>query len=128
MTRRALFRLFAAAPIAAVVDPEKLLWTPGKKLISIPRVVPVPWPVMPSPHYLCEWYTRHVLMSLEEKLKFAHLVNREFLDQLKIGDIIAIPIQRTFSTVPTLEMYPLPRVGSAIAIRRPPRYRAFTQS
>jgi hypothetical protein len=25
-----------------VMDPERLLWVPGKKLISIPAVVPVP--------------------------------------------------------------------------------------
>jgi hypothetical protein len=32
MTRRSLFGLLAAAAL----DPERLLWTPGRKLISIP--------------------------------------------------------------------------------------------
>lgn len=36
MTRRALFGLMAAAAL----DPEKLLWVPGKKLISIPKPGP----------------------------------------------------------------------------------------
>ena len=42
MTRRALLGLLAAAAL----DPEKLLWIPGKKLISIPAPAPTPfkWP------------------------------------------------------------------------------------
>jgi hypothetical protein len=41
MTRRSLFAVFAAA----VIDPERLLWVPGKKLISIPK------PVVADPDY-----------------------------------------------------------------------------
>lgn len=37
MTRRGLFQFFTAAAIAA--DPEKLLWVPGQKLISIPTPI-----------------------------------------------------------------------------------------
>jgi hypothetical protein len=114
MTRRALFRLFAAAPLAAVVDPEKLLWTPGAKLISIPAVAPVP--VRVPLHDLCEWYSRHVLMSLEDKLRFAHLLHQNFVDQVKVGDTIAIPIHRPFPGFPMV-----------VTISRPPRYRAFTK-
>jgi hypothetical protein len=54
MTRRSLLRFLAAAPAAiaaaVVADPEKLLWVPGKKLISIPaprvvqRAVPIRTP------------------------------------------------------------------------------------
>ena len=37
MTRRGLLSFFTrAAAVAVVVDPEQLLWVPGKKLISIP--------------------------------------------------------------------------------------------
>lgn len=36
MNRRAFFSTIAAG-LAAAADPERLLWTPGKKLISIPR-------------------------------------------------------------------------------------------
>lgn len=41
MTRRGFFAL---AAVAAAVDPERLLWIPGRKLISIPapRRVPAP--------------------------------------------------------------------------------------
>lgn len=37
MNRRSFLQLFAAAAAGAIADPEKLLWTPGKKLISIPK-------------------------------------------------------------------------------------------
>ena len=37
MTRRALFASLAAA---FVLDPERLLWKPGAKLISVPAPVP----------------------------------------------------------------------------------------
>jgi hypothetical protein len=38
MNRRAFFSLLSAG-VAAAADPERLLWTPGRKLISIPRLV-----------------------------------------------------------------------------------------
>lgn len=36
MNRRAFFATLTAG-LAAAADPERLLWTPGKKLISIPK-------------------------------------------------------------------------------------------
>ena len=36
MTRRGLFGILGAAVAAATLDPDRLLWVPGKKLISIP--------------------------------------------------------------------------------------------
>jgi hypothetical protein len=39
MTRRALFASLAAA---FVLDPERLLWKPGAKLISVPANAPSP--------------------------------------------------------------------------------------
>ena len=38
MTRRALLSMLALA----AVDPERLIWQPGRKLISIPKPAPVP--------------------------------------------------------------------------------------
>lgn len=38
MNRRSFFRAALAAAAVAAVDPERLLWTPGRKLISIPAV------------------------------------------------------------------------------------------
>ena len=39
MNRRAFFSLLAGVAATAALDPEKLLWVPGKKLISIPNPV-----------------------------------------------------------------------------------------
>jgi len=54
MTRRALFSMLALA----AVDPERLVWVPGRKHISIP----VPQPVVPAtivltmhPGAYCRW-------------------------------------------------------------------------
>lgn len=52
MTRRGLFSFIGAAAATATLDPERLLWQPGAKLISIPaptvRVVTL-WPVPVEP-------------------------------------------------------------------------------
>ena len=45
MTRRVLFAVLAGA----VLDPERLLWRPGARLISIPT--PPPPPVI-TPHFI----------------------------------------------------------------------------
>ncbi|MGD0012803.1 MAG: hypothetical protein ABSD56_00025 [Bryobacteraceae bacterium] len=37
MNRRGFFAVLAGVAATAVLDPERLLWVPGKKLISIPR-------------------------------------------------------------------------------------------
>jgi hypothetical protein len=39
--RRGFFGVLAAAIAGATLDPERLLWEPGKKLISIPKPVMV---------------------------------------------------------------------------------------
>lgn len=42
MNRRGFFSTLAATAGILAIDPERALWTPGKKLISIPPVVRVP--------------------------------------------------------------------------------------
>lgn len=39
MNRRGFLGLLGAAAAGIALDPERLLWTPGKKLISIPKPV-----------------------------------------------------------------------------------------
>jgi hypothetical protein len=41
MNRRAFFATLAAG-LAAAADPERLLWTPGKKKIFIPKPISIP--------------------------------------------------------------------------------------
>lgn len=38
MNRRGFLSLFGIGAAVAAIDPERLLWTPGRKLISIPAV------------------------------------------------------------------------------------------
>jgi hypothetical protein len=41
MNRRGFLSALIAAGTAAAIDPEKLLWEPGRKLISIPKPGPM---------------------------------------------------------------------------------------
>ncbi len=41
LNRRGFLSLFGIGPATAVIDPERLIWVPGRKLISIPR--PLVW-------------------------------------------------------------------------------------
>lgn len=46
MTRRALFHFLASA--ASAVDPERLIWVPGQRVISIPSPVIPLFPAFPK--------------------------------------------------------------------------------
>ncbi len=69
MNRRSfLSTLLGGAAVA--LDPERLLWVPGKKLISIPKrgnVILTP-----------EIYARLVLMDLRRDLTIARAMSRDF--------------------------------------------------
>lgn len=39
INRRGFLSLFGAAAATAAIDPERLLWVPGAKVISVPRVI-----------------------------------------------------------------------------------------
>lgn len=41
MDRRGFLKLLAAGTTGLVLDPEKLLWVPGKKKIFLPAITPV---------------------------------------------------------------------------------------
>ena len=43
MNRRGFFSVLAGMAATATLDPERLLWVPGKKLISIPKPIPETW-------------------------------------------------------------------------------------
>lgn len=44
MNRRGFFGLLAGIAATATTDPERLLWIPGQKLISIPNLPRIPGP------------------------------------------------------------------------------------
>lgn len=45
-TRRGFFGLLAGAIAGATLDPDKLLWEPGRKLVSIPAPPPITVPAI----------------------------------------------------------------------------------
>lgn len=69
MTRRDLLRLMLAAPIAATLDVEKLLWIPGQ-MVTVPEM-PIPFrmciygPGSTSRWYQLDAYTKMILGNIE---------------------------------------------------------------
>lgn len=60
MNRRSFLSSLIGAGVAATLDPEKLLWEPGKKLISIPKPLPfqrtvILWHGEMKVRYISEW-------------------------------------------------------------------------
>jgi hypothetical protein len=67
MNRRGFLSALFAAPVVAAVDPERLLWTPGQKLISIPSAVGG------NQLLSLQAYCREALKALREQLHFAEM-------------------------------------------------------
>lgn len=85
VTRRALFSLVAAA----LMDPDRLLWVPGRKRIFIPRNQLIT-PAMLS---------QECLKVLKRNLAFARSVNRRYraeFQQASVGDTVYIRKPRRF--------------------------------
>ena len=76
-------RLFLSALAAAIADPERLLWTPGRKLISIPK----PRVLEPGDR-----------ITMASTLS----INSAGIGMLKIGDTFDVTIE----TGPSYEMPP----------------------
>jgi hypothetical protein len=83
-SRRAFLGLLAGAAL----DPERLLWRPGAKLISIPPA-PAP-PFLLSP----EIFERLTLEALEGKLMFHG--NAMFIEYPRIGDTVNVRVPQRF--------------------------------
>ncbi len=76
MTRRGFFAALISAVAGATLDPERLLWVPGRKTIFIPPSRNV----FVSP----DWIAREMLAILQKQFMLAKRVNREFDAQLRI--------------------------------------------
>jgi hypothetical protein len=98
MNRRGFIAALAGAFVA---DPEKLLWVPGKKLISIPA---------PRKNYILtpEEYTREVLRQLSEYYTFKTLQNAE--EVLNFKQVMGTGVWNRL------------KVGDTVKIRKPPRF------
>jgi len=90
MDRRAFLRVLglgaaavAVAPLAAELDIERLLWVPGAKRIFLPSV---------QSNYLLvtDWMMREVLRIIEDNLRVAEYVNREYDAQFRVGETFTI--------------------------------------
>jgi hypothetical protein len=91
MNRRGFLGLLAGVAAGAVLDPEKLLWVPGRKLISIPP------PAVYSPQV--SWYIDElILKGLAEPLDSGHWVINPSAARfgLRQGDTIQIRTDPAF--------------------------------
>jgi hypothetical protein len=81
MNRRGFFAALAGALSTAAVDPERLIWTPGK-LISIPA----PRALVAGPNLLLtpEFIAREWLRALKGNLVFADRVAPRIGDTIRI--------------------------------------------
>lgn len=103
MNRRGFFgALFGAAAAAATLDPEKLLWVPGAKLISIPAPV--------GTIRTIDWITKEALRILAnniDKQAAMWAQNNNFNERFKVGETIYVPQPRRFTGLNIQAMAPL---------------------
>lgn len=92
-SRRQFLRgALAATAIAATVDVEQLLWTPGEKTIFLPESVEL-YEGLLTP----DWVTREALRILQNNLKFASQFSRDY-DEHFVGETVNVRIPRRYST------------------------------
>jgi len=68
MNRRAFFGALTGIAAIAALDPEKLLWVPGKKLISIPRRAARPFLAVGDIVQFKGWLGKYVVTEEAELL------------------------------------------------------------
>lgn len=86
LNRRGFLTALAGAFVAP--DPEKLLWVPGKKLISVPKAPRVEvciFPPLPMP----AWYVDQMVDALNRRILMTDALNRRiFHPQLNRLDFL----------------------------------------
>lgn len=95
MNRRGFLGALTAAVTGAVLDPEKLLWRPGAKMIFIPPARVGNCFITP------EQLIRETLITLQNNLMLARAINGgygEFFQRrpLRIGDTLNVRMPRAF--------------------------------
>lgn len=94
MTRRSFFGMLAAG-LAAAVDPERLLWVPGRKLISIPKSRSQ----FVDPRVISVEFLRLFKINMERAAAINREFDREFAgqwsstDALQVGDTFTVDIR-----------------------------------
>lgn len=103
MNRRGFLGFLGAAVAGATLDPERLLWQPGKKFISVPSIGYDEMEEMylrPAARAFADamdrdivnWITRETLSILQNNLEIPRLVNARFDAAFRqpIGEIIQV--------------------------------------
>lgn len=73
----------AAVTLPAVLDPEKLLWVPGEKLISIPATVESV--IYSNEPVTIAMITREAMRALENNLRAVKGINQSYLNLGSVG-------------------------------------------
>lgn len=97
VTRRGFFGLLAGAAAGFVADPERALWVPGRRLISIPR------PSIGNRYVPEDIVSRMVLVALQNQLEVQGAMNRAYslqldyvVSELRIGSTVAFRVPQRF--------------------------------
>lgn len=100
LSRRGLFGVFGAAVAGAALDPERLLWIPGSKVISVPAAPNVAGQANAANLRLA-WAQDWQLLTLENELMMAKLHRGAYGDTW-------------FSHAP--------KIGDTLFLKRPPQF------
>ena len=76
MNRRQFVERLIGAGLIATLDPERLLWTPGTKLISIPALSPIDHRLA---QFVTVYYNRQALDQLERQFVFGDMLHSTLL-------------------------------------------------
>lgn len=106
MSRRSFLRgALAATAVAATVDVEQLLWTPGEKTIFLPEFVDVDvYNGLVTP----DWVARQALRLLNKNLRIASQFCRPCA---RIGDTVQVHLPQTFQPRPGISTIYTPAIA-----------------
>lgn len=134
MTSRRGFLASLAGAAAIALDPERALWVPGAKLISIPRPSSSPIAVR---YYATYDADQNAIVDVykvgfptREGFRFAgvHVYREAFtlIGGLVIPDDVRTSLARNLGVDPSRLVLapPEPKIGRAISLPRPPRFRS----
>lgn len=100
--RRFLKLALAGVAVAATVDVDQLLWTPGKTFLLPGQPEFDEYVItdeVSSDDFTSDWFGREGLRILENKLTVTKMFNRKYDDQfdLKVGDTIRVRLPQKFN-------------------------------
>lgn len=82
-SRRGFLSALLGLSAGAALDPERLLWVPGAKLISISAVKPI--------SFYSVYFQRELRHLLQNQFTFAQVINRQYENWPKEGTSLIVP-------------------------------------